>query len=257
MWWGLWPAGRKSTEKNWVAKGTKKWITNGPDAGLLLVYMRTAPREAGAHSITAFIIEKGMPGFHTGKITDKLGMRGSNTCELYFEDCEMSQDNVLGEVNRGAEIMMAGLDTERMVLAGGPLGIMQAAMDIALPFVRKRKQFNQPIGTFELMGAKLADMYTHLQAARAFVYRVAEGFDRGEPSRKDAAACLLFSSESAVRVALESIQTLGARGYMNDSPTGRLLRDAKLYDIGGGTNEIRRVLIGRELFKNENPGGHL
>jgi isovaleryl-CoA dehydrogenase len=235
--------------RGFVANGKKQWITNGPEARLLIVYMRTAPLEAGFRSITAFLVEDGMPGFRKGQKTDKLGMRGSNTCELVFEDCELPEAQVLGTVDEGTRVLMRGLDSERLVLSGGPLGIMQAALDLVLPYVRERRQFGQAIGSFELMQGKLADMYTALEAARAMTYRVAACFDRGEPSRKDAAACLLFASESAVRVALEAIQCLGARGYMNDSPAGRLLRDAKVYDIGGGTNEIRRMLIGRELVE--------
>ncbi|MGE5094153.1 MAG: acyl-CoA dehydrogenase family protein, partial [Betaproteobacteria bacterium] len=220
-------------------------------ADVLIVYMRTAPRDQGSKAMTAFIVEKGMKGFSTAQKLDKLGMRGSNTCELVFRDCEIPQENVLGEVNGGARVLMRGLDTERCVLSGGPIGIMQAAMDVALPYVHERKQFGQPIGTFELMQAKLADMYTKLQASRAFSYRVAGALDagRGRAARKDAAACLLFASENAVQVALEAIQCLGGNGYINDFPAGRLLRDAKLYDIGAGTNEIRRMLIGRELFE--------
>ncbi len=232
----------------WVANGTKKWITNGAEANVLIVYMRTAPPEEAAHAITAFLIEKDMPGFRVGPRTDKLGMRGSNTCELIFENCSIPAENVLGEVYAGARMLMAGLDTERLVLAGGPLGIMQSALELVLPFVHERTQFGQPVGTFELMQGKLADMYTALAAARAFTYRVAGQFDAGRPSRKDAAACLLFAAEAGVHAALEAIQCLGARGYMNDSPASRLLRDAKVYDLGGGTNEIRRMLIGRELF---------
>lgn len=232
----------------WIANGIKKWITNGPDADVYLVYMRTAAPEKGSHSLTAFIVEQDMQGFRRGDKTDKLGMRGSNTCELIFENCEIPQPNVLGEVNEGVRILMGGLDSERLILSGGPIGIMQAALDLVLPFVRERKQFDRPIGTFELMQGKVADMYTALQAARAYAYRVAEAFDSDLPSRKDPAACLLLASESAVKVSLEAIQSLGARGYMNDCAAGRLLRDAKLYDIGGGTNEIRRMLIGRELF---------
>ena len=235
--------------RGFVANGTKQWITNGPEARLLIVYMRTSGTRAGARAITAFLIEDGTPGFRKGRKTDKLGMRGSNTCELVFEDCELSDAQVLGTVDEGTRVLMRGLDSERLVLSGGPLGIMQAALDLVLPYVRERRQFGQAIGSFELMQGKLADMYTALEAARALTYRVAARFDRGEPSRKEAAACLLFASESAVRVALEAIQCLGARGYMNDSPAGRLLRDAKVYDIGGGTNEIRRMLIGRELFE--------
>lgn len=234
----------------WVANGTKMWITNGPDADVLIVYMRTAPREQGSKAMTAFLVEKGMKGFRTAQKLDKLGMRGSNTCELVFEECEIPADNVLGEVNGGSRVLMRGLDTERCVLSGGPLGIMQAAMDLVIPYVHERRQFGAPIGTFELMQGKLADMYVKLQSARAFSYRVAQALDqgRGRAARKDAAACLLLASENAVQVALEAIQALGGNGYINDFPAGRLLRDAKLYDIGAGTNEIRRMLIGRELF---------
>ncbi|MEO1957678.1 MAG: isovaleryl-CoA dehydrogenase [Methylophilaceae bacterium] len=232
----------------WVANGTKMWITNGPDAHVLIVYMRTAGPEAGSKCMTAFIIEKDFKGFSTAQKLDKLGMRGSNTCELVFEDCEIPEENVLGEVNGGVKVLMSGLNTERMVLSGGPIGIMQAAMDICLPYVHERKQFGKPIGMFELMQGKMADMYVALQSTRAFAYRVAEQYDKGNDSRKDAAGLLLFASENAVKVALESIQTLGGNGYINEFPTGRLLRDAKLYDIGAGTNEIRRMLIGRELF---------
>jgi len=232
----------------WVANGSKMWITNGPDADVLIVYMRTAPVDQGSRAMTAFIIEKGMPGFSTAQKLDKLGMRGSNTCELVFKDCEIPAANVLGQVNNGVKVLMSGLDTERVTLSGGPLGIMQAAMDITLPYIHERKQFGQPIGTFELMQGKIADMYTALQSARAFSYRTAEAADAGRPSRKDAAACLLYASENSVKVALEAIQSLGGNGYINDYATGRLLRDAKIYDIGAGTNEIRRMLIGRELF---------
>jgi isovaleryl-CoA dehydrogenase len=233
----------------WIANGSKMWITNGPDAATLIVYMRTAPKNMGSKAMTAFIVEKGFKGFRTAQKLDKLGMRGSNTCELVFEDCEIPEENVLGQVNGGARVLMRGLDTERVTLSGGPLGLMQAAMDVVLPYVHERKQFDQPIGTFELMQGKLADMYTKLQSSRAFSYRVAEALERGRPSRKDAAACLLYASECAVQVALEAIQCLGGNGYVNEFPTGRLLRDAKLYDIGAGTNEIRRMLIGRELFE--------
>ncbi len=232
----------------WIANGSKMWITNGPEADVLLVYMRTAGKEAGSKCMTAFLVEKGMKGFRTAQKLDKLGMRGSNTCELVFEDCEIPDENVLGEVNHAVYILMRGLDSERLVLSGGPLGIMQAAMDVVLPYMHERKQFDQPIGCFELMQAKMADMYTKLQSARAFTYRIAEQFDRGEPVRMDAAASLLLASENAVQVALETIQSLGGNGYINEYPAGRLLRDAKLYDIGAGTNEIRRMLIGRELF---------
>ncbi len=233
----------------WVANGSKMWITNGPDADVLVVYMRTAGPEAGSRCMTAFLIEKGMKGFSTAQKLDKLGMRGSNTCELVFEDCEIPEENVLGEVNQGVRILMAGLNSERIVLSGGPLGIMQAAMDAVLPYMHERKQFGQPIGTFEMMQGKLADMYTRLQSARAYCYRVGEQLDQGTATRRDAAACLLLASESAVQCALEAIQSLGGNGYINEYPCGRLLRDAKLYDIGAGTNEIRRMLIGRELFE--------
>lgn len=232
----------------WIANGSKMWITNGPEADVVLAYMRTAGKDAGSKCMTAFIVEKGMPGFSTAQKLDKLGMRGSNTCELVFENCEIPAENVLGNVNEGVYILMRGLDSERLVLSGGPLGIMQAALDTVLPYVRERKQFDKPIGTFELMQAKLADMFTALQSARAFSYRTAEAFDQGAGARTDAAACLLYASERAVHVALEAIQALGGNGYINEYPTGRLLRDAKLYDIGAGTNEIRRMLIGRELF---------
>ena len=233
---------------HWVANGSKMWITNGPDADVLLVYMRTAPRPAGSRCMTAFIVEKGMKGFSTAQKLDKLGMRGSNTCELVFEDCEIPAQNVVGQVNEGVRVLMSGLDTERLVLSGGPIGLMQAALDITLPYVRERKQFNAPIGTFGIMQAKVADMYTALQSSRAFAYMVAQDFDRGTKSRIDPASCLLNASQNAIKVTLEAIQALGGNGYINEFPTGRLLRDAKLYEIGAGTNEIRRMLIGRELF---------
>lgn len=232
----------------WVANGNKMWITNGPEADVLIVYMRTAGKEAGSQCMTAFLIEKGMKGFSTAQKLDKLGMRGSNTCELVFEDCEIPAGNVLGEVHKGVKVLMSGLNTERLVLTGGPLGLMQAAMDIALPYVRERKQFDAAIGTFGLMQGKIADMYTALQSSRAFAYQVGRDYDAGHKSRVDAASCLLHASESAVQVALEAIQTLGGNGYINEYDTGRILRDAKLYAIGAGTNEIRRMLIGRELF---------
>ena len=238
----------ESRGDRWIANGSKMWITNGPDADVLLVYMRTAPRAAGSRCMTAFIVEKGMQGFHTAQKLDKLGMRGSNTCELVFEDCEIPDQNRIGEVNEGVRVLMSGLDTERLVLSGGPIGLMQAALDIVLPYIRERKQFNAPIGTFEIMQAKIADMYTALQSSRAFAYLVAQQFDQNVKSRIDPAASLLNASRNAVQVALEAIQCLGGNGYINDYPTGRLLRDAKLYDIGAGTNEIRRMLIGRELF---------
>ena len=234
----------------YIANGNKMWITNGPHADVLIVYMRTAPKDQGSRAMTAFIVEKGMKGYRTAQKLDKLGMRGSDTCELVFEDCEIPAENILGEFNAGSRVLMRGLDTERTVLSGGPIGIMQAAMDIVLPYVHDRKQFGQPIGTFGIMQAKVADMYVALQSSRAFSYRVATMLDqgRGRAARKDAAACILYASECAVKVALEAIQALGGNGYINEYPAGRLLRDAKLYDIGAGTNEIRRMLIGRELF---------
>jgi isovaleryl-CoA dehydrogenase len=232
----------------WVANGNKMWITNGPEADVLIVYMRTAGKEAGSACMTAFLVEKGMPGFTTAQKLDKFGMRGSNTCELVFENCVIPQENVLGKVHQGVKVLMSGLNTERLVLTGGPIGLMQAAMDSALPYVRERRQFDAPIGTFGIMQAKIADMYTALQSSRAFAYQVARDFDAGHKSRIDAASCLLHASEAAVQVALEAIQTLGGNGYINEYPTGRILRDAKLYAIGAGTNEIRRMLIGRELF---------
>ncbi|MBI2510871.1 MAG: isovaleryl-CoA dehydrogenase [Opitutae bacterium] len=234
----------------WIANGTKMWITNGPDADVLIVYLRTAPKDHGSKAMTAFLVERGMKGFKTAQKLDKLGMRGSNTCELVFDDCEIPEENILGEVNGGSRVLMKGLDTERCVLSGGPLGIMQAAMDIVLPYVHTRKQFGSAIGTFGLMQGKIADMYVALQSARAFSYQVARSLDAGvgRAARKDAAACILYASESGVKVALEAIQALGGNGYINEYATGRLLRDAKLYDIGAGTNEIRRILIGRELY---------
>ena len=234
----------------WIANGNKMWITNGPEADVLIVYMRTAGKEAGSRCMTAFIVEKGMKGFSTAQKLDKLGMRGSNTCELVFEDCEIPAENVLGEVNQGVRVLMRGLNTERLVLTGGPLGLMQAAMDITLPYVRERRQFDRAIGSFGIMQAKVADMYTALQSSRAFAYQVGRDYDAGHSSRADAAGCLLHASEAAVQVALEAIQALGGNGYINEYPAGRILRDAKLYAIGAGTNEIRRMLIGRELFED-------
>jgi isovaleryl-CoA dehydrogenase len=233
----------------WVANGSKMWITNGPEADVLVVYMRTAGKESGSRCMTAFIVERGMKGYSTAQKLDKFGMRGSNTCELVFEDCEIPAENVLGEVHQGVKVLMSGLNTERLVLTGGPIGLMQAAFDIALPYVRERKQFDAAIGTFGLMQGKIADMYTALQSSRAFAYQVARDFDAGRASRIDSAACLLHASEAAVQVALEGIQALGGNGYINEYATGRILRDAKLYAIGAGTNEIRRMLIGRELFE--------
>ena len=232
----------------WFANGSKMWITNGTEASVLVVYMRTAGKEAGSRAITAFIIEKDMPGFSTAQKLDKLGMRGSNTCELIFENCKIPEENVLGEVNQGVKVLMSGLNTERLVLSGGPLGLMQAALDLVLPYLGERKQFNRPIGSFGMMQAKVADMYTALQSSRAYAYRIAEDYDRGRFSRIDPASCLLHASRSAVTVALEAIQALGGNGYINEFESGRLLRDAKLYEIGAGTNEIRQMLIGRELM---------
>ena len=231
-----------------ILNGTKMWITNGPDASTLVVYAKTEPA-AGPKGITAFIIEQGFKGFSTAQKLDKLGMRGSNTCELVFEDCEVPEENVLGTLNQGVRVLMGGLDYERSVLAGGPLGIMQACMDAVIPYIHERKQFGQPIGEFQLMQGKLADMYTVMNAARAYVYAVNKACDRGETTRKDAAGAILYAAEKATWMALEAIQCLGGNGYINEYPTGRLLRDAKLYEIGAGTSEIRRMLIGRELFK--------
>ena len=232
---------------HWLANGTKMWITNGPEANVLIVYMRTAEKHAGSSSMTGFLVEKGMPGFSTEQKLDKFGMRGSNTCELVFEDCKIPTENVIGEVNRGVKLLMGGLNTERLVLSGGPLGLMQACLDLVIPYLRERTQFDRKIGSFGIMQAKLADMYTALQSSRAYVYRVAADYDAGKFSRIDPAACLLQASSSAVDVALEAIQSLGGNGYINDFPAGRILRDAKLYEIGAGTNEIRKMLIGREL----------
>ena len=227
--------------------GTKMWITNGPDADTLVVYAKT-DLGAGARGITAFIIEKSRQGFFTSPKLDKLGMRGSNTCELVFENCEVPAENVLGEVGKGVEVLMSGLDYERAVLAGGPLGIMQACMDVVLPYVHERKQFGRPIGEFQLMQGKLADMYTTMNACKSYVYAVGRACDNGTIARRDAAGAILYAAEKATWMALEAIQCLGGNGYINDYPTGRLLRDAKLYEIGAGTSEIRRMLIGRELF---------
>jgi isovaleryl-CoA dehydrogenase len=231
----------------YVLNGNKMWITNGPTAETLVVYAKTDP-EAGHRGITAFIIEKGFKGFSTHQKLDKLGMRGSDTCELVFEDCEVPEENVLGEAGKGVNVLMSGLDYERAVLAAGPLGIMQACMDIVLPYVHERKQFGQPIGEFQLVQGKVADMYVTMNAAKAYVYAVAKACDRGETTREDAAGAILYAAEKATQSALDAIQLLGGNGYINDYPTGRLLRDAKLYEIGAGTSEIRRMLIGRELF---------
>ena len=231
----------------YILNGTKFWITNGPGGDVIIVYAKTDP-EAGPRGITAFIVETKWKGFRVAQKLDKLGMRGSDTGEHVFEDCEVPEENVLGAVGRGVNVLMSGLDYERVVLAAGPLGIMQACLDIVMPYVHDRKQFGQPIGTFQLMQGKIADMYTTLNAARAYVYAVARACDRGQTTRKDAAGAILFAAEKATWMALEAIQCLGGNGYINDYPTGRLLRDAKLYEIGAGTSEIRRMLIGRELF---------
>jgi isovaleryl-CoA dehydrogenase len=231
----------------YVLNGNKMWITNGPDADTLIVYAKT-DINAGPKGITPFLIEKGMKGFRPAQKLDKLGMRGSNTAELVFEDCEVPEENVLGKVNEGVRVLMSGLDYERAVLASGPLGIMHACMDAVIPYVHERKQFGEPIGTFQLMQGKLADMYSTMNACRAYVYAVAKACDRGQTTRKDAAGAILYAAEKATWMALEAIQTLGGNGYINDYATGRLLRDAKLYEIGAGTSEIRRMLIGRELF---------
>ncbi|PHZ86462.1 isovaleryl-CoA dehydrogenase [Paremcibacter congregatus] len=232
---------------HYVLNGNKMWITNGPNADTLVVYAKT-DIAAGSRGITAFLIEKGFKGFSTAQKLDKLGMRGSNTCELVFEDCEVPEENILGAENGGVRVLMSGLDYERVVLSGGPLGIMQACLDVVLPYIHDRKQFGQSIGEFQLMQGKIADMYTELNASRAYVYAVAAACDRGETTRKDAAGCILYSAERATQMALQAIQALGGNGYINEFPTGRLLRDAKLYEIGAGTSEVRRMLIGRELF---------
>ncbi|AJD48143.1 isovaleryl-CoA dehydrogenase [Isoalcanivorax pacificus W11-5] len=232
----------------YVLNGNKMWITNGPDADTYVIYAKT-DTSAGPRGITAFIVERDFPGFSRAQKLDKLGMRGSNTCELVFEDCEVPEENVLGKLNDGVRVLMSGLDYERTVLAGGAVGIMQAALDVVVPYLHERKQFGQSIGEFQLMQGKLADMYVTLNASRAYLYAVAQACDRGESSRKDAAGVILYCAENATKMALEAIQCLGGNGYINDYPTGRLLRDAKLYEIGAGTSEIRRMLIGRELFK--------
>jgi isovaleryl-CoA dehydrogenase len=231
----------------YILNGNKMWITNGPDANVLVIYAKT-DINAGPRGITAFLVEDTFRGFSTAQKLDKLGMRGSNTCELVFQDCEVPEENVLGRINEGVHLLMSGLDYERAVLAAGPLGIMQACMDVVLPYVHERKQFGQPIGEFQLMQGKLADMYSTMNACKAYVYTVAKACDRGQTTRKDAAGAILYAAEKATWMALEAIQALGGNGYINDYPTGRLLRDAKLYEIGAGTSEIRRMLIGRELF---------
>ena len=233
----------------YLLNGAKMWITNGPDADVLVIYARTEPN-AGPHGITAFIVERSFAGFQASPKLDKLGMRGSNTSELVFEDCEVPEDNILGQLNQGVSVLMSGLDYERVVLSGGPLGIMQACLDVVVPYLHERQQFGQPIGEFQLMQAKLADMYTTLNACRAYVYTVASACDRAQIARKDAAGAILYSAEKATAIALEAIQALGANGYVNEYPTGRLLRDAKLFEIGAGTSEIRRMLIGRVLFND-------
>ena len=230
-----------------ILNGNKFWITNGPDAHVYVIYAKTDP-EAGSRGITAFIVERDFPGFSRAQKLDKLGMRGSNTCELVFEDCEVPAENILGELNKGVAVLMSGLDYERAVLSGGPVGIMQACLDVTVPYVHERKQFDQPIGEFQLVQGKLADMYSLTAASRSFLYEVCRALDRGEDSRKDAAAVILYTAEMATKCALDAIQLLGGNGYINDYPTGRLLRDAKLYEIGAGTSEIRRMLIGRELM---------
>jgi isovaleryl-CoA dehydrogenase len=231
----------------YVLNGSKMWITNGPEAETLVVYAKTDPK-AGARGITAFLIEKGFPGFSTAQKLDKLGMRGSDTCELVFSDCEVPAESVLGSVGQGVNVLMSGLDYERVVLAAGPLGIMQACLDAVIPYLHERKQFGQPIGAFQLMQGKLADMYVTMNAAKAYVYAVARACDAGRTTREDAAGAILYAAERATALALDAIQCLGGNGYINDYPTGRLLRDAKLYEIGAGTSEIRRMLIGREIF---------
>jgi isovaleryl-CoA dehydrogenase len=232
----------------YVLNGSKMWITNGPCADVLVVYAKTSPA-AGPRGISAFLIERDFKGFKTSQKLDKMGMRGSDTGELVFEDCEVPAENLLGELDRGVNVLMSGLDYERAVLAAGPLGIMQSAMDVVIPYVHQRKQFGEPIGSFQLVQGKLADMYTTMNACRAYVYAVAKACDRGETARKDAAGAILFAAERATQIALDAVQLLGGNGYINDFPTGRLLRDAKLYEIGAGTSEIRRWLIGRELFE--------
>ena len=232
---------------NFVLNGNKMWITNGPDANVCVIYAKTDP-EAGSKGITAFIVERDTPGFSRSPKLDKLGMRGSNTCELVFENCQIPATQILGEVGAGVRVLMSGLDYERAVLAGGPVGILQACLDVALPYVHEREQFGQSIGEFQLVQGKLADMYARCSASRAYLYAVCGALDRGEQSRKDAAAVILYTAEAATQSALDAIQLLGGNGYINDYPTGRLLRDAKLYEIGAGTSEVRRMLIGRELF---------
>lgn len=237
----------EAAQGGYLLNGNKMWITNGPDADTLVVYAKTDP-EAGSKGMTAFIVQKDFDGFSTAQKLDKLGMRGSNTCELVFENCFVPEENVLGEVGKGVRVLMSGLDYERVVLAAGPVGIMHAVLDVVVPYVHERKQFGQAIGEFQLVQGKLADVYTTMNACRAYVYGVAQACDRGETTRKDAAGCILYAAEKATQCALDGIQLLGGNGYINEYPTGRLLRDAKLYEIGAGTSEIRRMLIGREMF---------
>ena len=237
----------EQVDGGFVLNGNKMWITNGPDAETIVVYAKTTP-DAGSRGITAFIVEKAYEGFSTAQKLDKLGMRGSNTGELIFDDCFVPEENILGRIDGGSAVLMSGLDYERAVLSGGPLGLMQACMDVVLPYVHEREQFGQPIGEFQLVQGKLADMYTKMNASKAYVYAVAKACDREQTARKDAAGAILFSAERATEMALDAVQILGGNGYINDYPTGRLLRDAKLYEIGAGTSEIRRMLIGRELF---------
>jgi isovaleryl-CoA dehydrogenase len=239
----------KDAGDHYVLNGSKMWITNGPDANVYVIYAKTDP-SAGPRGITAFIVERDTPGFSQAQKLDKLGMRGSNTCELVFEDAKVPKENVMGGEGNGAKVLMSGLDYERLVLSGGPLGIMQAAMDAVVPYIRERKQFGQAIGEFELVQGKVADMYTWMNTAKSYVYMVAMSADRGNTTRKDAAGAILYSAEMATKLALDAIQLLGGNGYINEYPTGRLLRDAKLYEIGAGTSEIRRMLIGRELYLN-------
>ena len=234
---------------HYLLNGNKMWITNGPDADIYVIYAKT-DINAGPKGITAFIVERDLPGFSRQQKLDKLGMRGSNTCELVFEDCPVPKENILGQLNHGVAVLMSGLDYERLVLSGGPLGIMQAALDISVPYIRDRQQFGKAIGEFQLVQGKIADMYTLMNASKSYTYTCALAAERGEISRKDAAGCILYTAEMATKIALDAIQLLGGNGYVNDYPTGRLLRDAKLYEIGAGTSEIRRMLIGRELFQN-------
>uniref|UniRef100_A0A804PR40 Isovaleryl-CoA dehydrogenase mitochondrial n=1 Tax=Zea mays TaxID=4577 RepID=A0A804PR40_MAIZE len=240
----------EKVDGGYVLNGNKMWCTNGPSAQTLVVYAKT-DLAAGSKGITAFIIEKGMPGFSTAQKLDKLGMRGSDTCELVFENCFVPCENVLGEEGKGVYVMMSGLDLERLVLAAGPIGLMQACLDVVLPYVRQREQFGRPIGEFQFIQGKMADMYTSLQSSRSFVYSVARDCDNGKVDRKDCAGVILFAAENATQVALQAIQCLGGNGYINEYPTGRLLRDAKLFEIGAGTSEVRRMIIGRELFKED------